>query len=495
MGIIQKQAVRNTVFQLFGNIFGAFTRLLMPIVLSEAQIGLVQTLEYVSGSFRTIFNLGFNQILTRMFPHFRDEAKGHHGFLAFGIYLSLIGFGIALLLFGILGPDFFVNEGDANIALVKAFMWLVIPRMFFEIIFYNLDGYARMLFNSVIGAFLESLLLKVVFALSILLFYLNIVQFEGFLYLATIAFCLPGVVIIFYSFLNTPKISLPSKNIYTGPNRPQLLSYMFFGILSGATGTFVMYIDSFMVSKMISLEALGVYATLFFAARLIIVPSRAINRIANTILAESWKEQDLNNILVVYKKSCLNQMLIGGFFFVMGWGLIDATMDLSPKFYSYQQHLYVFFFLGLATLIEMSTGANAGIIATSEKYKMNTYFNLILVACLIVSNFIFIKFFQLEGAAIASLVATAIINFIRWLYLKAKYQLQPFDINFLKALFFVFLCILLAHFLHFNLSPVTNIILKGIILFFIYWCGVIFLQFSKDINDWVSKIYSFIRKQ
>lgn len=493
MGVIQKQAIRNTAIQLGGNVFGAVTRLLMPIALSEAQIGLIQTLEYVSGSFKTIFNLGFNQVLTRMFPDFRNPEKGHHGFFALGLYISLIGFVFALLLYFVLGTEFFVSDTDAHAGLVKAFLWLAIPRMFFELIFYNLDGYARMLFNSVIGAFLESLVLKIIFALGIVLFYYQLVNFEGMLYVVTIGFMLPGIIILIYSFKQSNKIVAPDPSIYKGGNGKRMLEYMLFGILAGATGSFVLYIDSFMVSTLISLEALGIYATLFFAARLIIVPSRSINRIANTILAESWKEKDLDNILVVYRKSCINQLIIGGFLFILGWNLIEGTMSFSDKFESYQQHLYVFFFLGLSTLTEMATGINAGVIATSERYKMNTYLNIGLVVLLVVTNYVFIDSLGLEGAALASLVATFVINFIRWFYLVKVYHLQPFDRKFLMTVIFVAIFIGLSHFMKFSFHPVFSLVLQGFLLTLFYWVGVVGFRFSEDINSWLLKMKKKIK--
>ena len=85
MGIIQKQALRTTVINFIGAGFGAVTRILMPIIISPAQVGLLNLLDSISGIFVTIFSLGFEQILAKMFPSYRDDEKGHHGFLVFGI--------------------------------------------------------------------------------------------------------------------------------------------------------------------------------------------------------------------------------------------------------------------------------------------------------------------------------------------------------------------------------------------------------------------------
>ena len=64
----------------------------------------------------------------------------------------------------------------------------------------------------------------------------------------------------------------------------------------GASGSVVIYIDQLMINNMISLSAVGVYGTFFFAARLLVIPSRGINRISVVVLAESWKRDDRKNI-------------------------------------------------------------------------------------------------------------------------------------------------------------------------------------------------------
>ena len=44
----------------------------------------------------------------------------------------------------------------------------------------------------------------------------------------------------------------------------------------------------------------------------------------------------------------------------------------------------VFFYLGLAKLIDVSAGVNGAIIATSEKYRFDLYINLVLIIKLII---------------------------------------------------------------------------------------------------------------
>ncbi|OIQ33054.1 MAG: hypothetical protein BM555_04665, partial [Crocinitomix sp. MedPE-SWsnd] len=91
MGIIKRQAIRTTALSFLGTAFGSVGRMIMPFFFSTAQIGLLNMLDSISGSFYSLFHMGYGLLLKRMFPHYRDEDKGHHGFLALGIMISLVG--------------------------------------------------------------------------------------------------------------------------------------------------------------------------------------------------------------------------------------------------------------------------------------------------------------------------------------------------------------------------------------------------------------------
>jgi O-antigen/teichoic acid export membrane protein len=494
LGIIQKQALRTTVLSLFGSVFGSVTRIGMSLLITEAQIGLMQLLDAISGLFSIIFSLGYEQVLSKLFPTFRDEEKGHHGFLVFGIMLSLVGTALSFLIYYFFS-DFFLTDNPQTNQLFKAFSFLVFPLIFFRIVFRNLDGYAKMLFSTVIGVFLDGFVSKLILACGILAFYLTYIDYEYLLYVYTICFSIPGIVIAVYAFAKTKNIVLPHKSLVGSGNRKRLGEYMLFGIMVSASGSIVLYVDSVMVNKLISLEALGVYSILFFAARLIAIPAKGIIRISNVVIAESWKKNDLKNIQDIYSKSCLNQMLIAAFMFGVGWACLDTVMQFSPKLASYSAHIYVFFFLGLGLTVEMATGVNAVIIATSTKFRYNTYFGFLLAILIIIFNFIFIYFYGIEGAAIASMLAMVIINLLRWLMLYKSFNLQPFNANFLKGLLISIAFIILCSFIDLDIEPKLKLLIYFLGLSGLFWIIVIRLKISEDINAWLSKIKNTLIKR
>jgi len=486
LGIIQKQALRTTLINFFGAAFGGFTRAVMPLFISPTQIGLLGLLDSISGIFVTIFSMGYNQILVKIFPKYRNDENGHHGFLLFGFFLSLIGIAISFLIFYIFEDAFLTKEKDVE--LYNRFALLIFPMIFFRIIFFNIDGYARMLFNTVIGVFLETFINKVIVAIILISYALAWMNFDQLVYLYAFSFCIPGLLVLVFSFQKTKKITLPKKVLFETKQRKDIYEYILFGLLMGASASIVIYIDSLMIVKMLSLEMAGYYSIFFVAARFIIIPANGINRIAQVVLAESWEKNDTKNIQEVYEKSSLNQLLIGAYLLGVGWACLDTALSLSPKFAEYIPYKYVFLFLGIGLLIEMGTGVNTSIISTSKKYKFNTYFNITLAILVIVLNYFLIKELQLVGAAMASMLAMTIVNFLRWYFLYRTFQLQPFNSKFLKALILAIAFLLLCHFVTYDANPFLKLALNFLSLTIIFWGLVVGLKLSPDVNKWLMKM-------
>jgi O-antigen/teichoic acid export membrane protein len=483
LGIIQKQALRNTLIGFTGAGIGAASRLLMPFIVSERQIGLFQLLDSVSGIFISFLNLGFSQLLARMFPRYKNEQNGHHGFLLFGVFLSLLGIFISFFVYYFLGDQLFSNGKDSD--LMRAFSFLVFPLLFFRIIARNMDPYVSMLHNSIFGNFFDNFVTKLIFLVSLLTYALSWIDFNFLVYLYAINLCLPGLALLIYAFFLTQKITLPHPEFRQKNNHKEIVGNLLFGIMLSASSSILLYIDSLMINKMLSTAALGIYASFFFAARLLNIPANSMNRIAGVILAESWAQNDLKNIQSIYIKSSLNQLIIATYMLGVGWACLDAALVYLP---GYEIGKYVFLFIGLALLVEMSTGVNTAIIATSKKYKYNTYFNITLALLAVLSNYYFIKSFGMVGAAIASFVTMVTVNTTRWYFLYRIYNLQPFNKHYLKTtlvcvVFFIGCCLI-----DFPARPLLKIGINIIVLSLVFWGVIIKMKLSEDINTWFKKM-------
>ncbi len=424
--------------------------------------------------------MGYNLVLKKLFPKYRDNENGHAGFLVLGFLLSFIGIGLAILTFYI-GEDYFLSNQETDTPIIKRYAFLIPMLIFFRIIFLNLDGYVRILYKTVIGVFLDSFLTKVTLLILLVLFAKSLVFYENFVYLYALIMALPGIIIIVYAIAKTEKIILPKKELFHKENR--LRSFVLFGILSGSSYSIVQYVDIMMIYKVIPEKPedyVAVYSVMLFASMLIVIPAKSLNKISSVVLAESWKDNDLENIEDIYKRSCLNLLIIGGYLFIIGWSCITPALSFLPE---YQLGKYVFFFLGLGRVVELATGVNTDVIETSEKYKYNTYFNVALALIVIVLNYIFISLYGIVGAAAATLLGIIIINLLKASLLKSTYQFKVFDRQFLKASILVVGFITVISLVDYTVHPIAKMAINFSVISLIFWILVIKLKLSKDMTE------------
>ena len=258
-----------------------------------------------------------------------------------------------------------------------------------------------------------------------------------------------------------------------------------FGIIGSLGTIIVLEVDRMMVSNMLGLYYTGIYSVAFFFGLFVSIPARGLRRIASVIISDSWKENDLENINLIYKKSCVNLLLVSGYLFLGVWFCVPYLFDFMKDDYS--QGLYVIFFIGLAQIIDMISGVNGEIIITSKYYKYNTYFIGALIALVIGLNYLFIPIWGITGAAAASCVAMFIINLLRYLFLYQKFGFQPFTKQVLWNLL-----LMGAIYSAFSFFPIINnsifgILVVGGLITIAYWVPAYLFKLSPDVNEMVDK--------
>src|SRR5690606_4630905 len=251
--------------------------------------------------------------------------------------------------------------------------------------------------------------------------------FQTFLVIWILANAIPTI-LIFLKLRRKNEINLrPDLKFLNPPLVKMLTSVSLFSVISGFTTVVIQYIDKIMIDGMINTALTGIYGITAFFGIIVIMPSRIMYRIGGIIVSEKWKLNDLAGIASIYKKSCINQLLIGLLIFIGIWANIHNVFKLLPE--EYEAGKYVIFFISLGGLIEMSTGLNGVILATSKYYKFDTYFFLALIGLTIGANFYFIPAYGITGAAVASALTTFFFNLFRYLFIWKKFNIQPFGLN------------------------------------------------------------------
>ena len=495
MGIIVNQSVKGTAYVYIGVLLGFITTgILLPRIYSTDQVGLLKILVAYSSLIATFGTLGINGVTFRLFPFFNDEKQKHHGYLANILIIGLIGFLLTTALILLLKP-LLVELSIKKSALFVEYINYLIILVFFQIFFSILDAYYSALLNSVHGTFLKEVFQRILIIVSIGLYFFDVFDFHQFILLYIASISIPTLYIII-TLIRKKHFSLHTEFKFL--NKGLLLSIgavSLFNVLNGFSLIIIQNVDVIMINSMVGLSATGIYSVCFFFGVIVNLPARSIIKIANIVVSQAWKENNLNVIRDIYNKSCLTLFIVGLLLFIGLWANIDNIFHIiGPDYISGK---WVIFFIGLSSLFDMITGANGSILGTSKYYKVQTVFLLILVIILVIANLLLIPVLGITGAAIGSTIALATLNLLRYLFMIYKYKMQPFNIKF------VYIAIIGAasYFLSTFLPPLSNyivdIFIRSALLMILFCVPVYLLKISPDVNakmDEILRILKIIKK-
>lgn len=491
MGIIERQTIKGTVYSYLGVIIGFVNlAILSPKIFTTDQIGLTQVMVAIAIILAQVGGLGFNNVTNRLFPYFRNYENNHNGFLSLSFLVTFSGFLISLAVLLLYMPRFIEANADRSL-LLSNFAYYIPVLLGLLMMFTLLDSFCRVLFNAVIGTFLKDFLLRLINLGLILLFCINLIDFDRYILLYILSYAVPSIVMIIY-LIGKGELRFTGFGSFIDKNlRKQIISLSLFGIIAGLSGIAIANIDKYMVNDFEGLGSAGIYSIAVYFATLILIPGRALGKASVPVIAEAWKRNDLKEISMVYSKSSINQFLFGMLIFLGISGNLDNIFRILPPEYGAGGMVVILF--GLANLINTSSGVSANIMGTSHIYRIQTYLMIFLIALVITTNIIFIPLLGISGAALASLISMVFYTGLRVFILKRKFGLWPYNIKHLVTIILGAVTYLLV-----SLVPpsglIPDLILRSFLISIIFGAGVYLLNISVEVNAIGRTIISFFKR-
>jgi len=494
VGIIEKQGIQGTILTYIGVVIGFVTAgVLLPSFFTQEQIGVLDVLNAWSMILATLATLGINNVSNRLFPYFRNQANRNNGYL--GIVFIVLGIGLLLSIgvFYLIRP-YIIEKASETGNLLPKYVDLIIPMTVFTALFLVVDIYFAVIYKSVKGIFHKEVLQRFYILIAILVFVLFIQKFPLFVYLYVAAICLPGITIL-VSLIRTKEFAVQiNKQHYARPLVRNMVSVAFFGIAVAFSNILIQKIDILMIENFMETADVGVYSRTFFYGTLVAIPLRVLAKISAVVTAQAWKENKLQTIKDIYRKSTLDQLIIGSLVLIGLWGNIDNIIRiLGPE---YEPGKWVVVFIGLSNLFLMAAGVSGAIISTSKDYKVLTLFVGLFGALVIISNLIFIPRFGIQGAAMASALAALFYGLMRYGFLWIKHGMQPYNYRHLVIILFA----LVAYGINLIIPDLNNsaqpwislcldILIRSAAMLISFVMLVWFTKLSPDLNKYIDKIF------
>ena len=149
------------------------------------------------------------------------------------------------------------------------------------------------------------------------------------------------------------------------------------------------------------------------------------------------------------------------------------------------------FVLGLVRIIDAGTGLNALVINTSTFWRFDFYSGIVLLAFRLPLTYFLIKNYGIIGSAFAELTAYSIYNFIRFEFLRRKFNMQPFNNKTLLSIMLGVGTYFFCYFTMKDISGWTGIILRAGTFSIIMIAGVFYANLTPD----AGQLYAVFRKK
>ncbi|MBT3423975.1 MAG: hypothetical protein HOD63_11245 [Bacteroidetes bacterium] len=499
MGIVRQESIKTTFFSAIGVAIGflsqvfVFTNLLLPSI-----IGLIKVIQSFANLFShfSLFNLPGSTL--RFFPYFRNKNNGHNGYLPFVMILATFGFIIFFILTIAFRTQILNMYVERSLLFTQHFN-IVFPVIIGISLMSLLSSYLRSLFKLVYAAIVKDIYIKVFTLISVLLYYFEIIDFDGFLVTFAGAYALSSLLLLIYvisigEFHWKINRAFVDKKIVK-----KMANYASYGYLSEIVQTSIIEVDKLMIAAMLSLHSTGIYGIVALFSTVLNLPQQAISNISGSIIAQAFKDNDLRKVNELYKKTSLNQLIIGSLIFMLIWFNVDAVLSFMPD--DYKNGKYVILILISMKLFDMGTGINGGIINLSKYYRYMLLLNVVSLIIAVSANLILIPIHGIIGAAWATCIAIVFFNVLKLSLIWWKLKLLPFSIHYLKALgifivvsFFAFkLPTFKLGIENQDINSFFDIAVNSIAIFAVFSVLTLSFKVSEDVNDMYNKLILRIR--
>ena len=481
MGIIIKQSIQNIIISYIGIVFGFIsTILLFPNILTTDQYGLTRVLLSVALVSSQFAQLGMNNVIIRFFPYYQRSDEARHRLLTLAFLVPLAGFLLFLMLFFIFRDPLISYYSGESELIVDYYLYLI-PLVFSILFFEVLNSYVRALKDSITGSVISEVLVRILVIGLLIFHYFDWFSFREFMLIFTAIYSIQPVCIITYLII---KKELSFSMPYREETRRLLKGMSVYGaysLLGGLASLLIGNIDIIMISAMMELNNTAVYAIAFYIGSVIAIPQRSISKIATPVVADLIKNKQFGRVEKLYQRTALNQLIAGSLVFIGVWANLHNVTDLLPE--EYVGIYWVVVVVGLAKLINMATGVNGHIIMNSRFYRYDLYTNILLLVLTIGTNLLLIPVYGIVGAALATAISIFVYNFVKFIIVWVKFDMQPFQWNAGAIVGIAAVCLYISEQIPYMINFFVDVTVRSLIILLLFTSAVILFRLSEDFQN------------
>ncbi len=495
MGIIQRQSIKRSIVSYLGTLIGVISMIFIYPLEYEVY-GFLQFLIAVATFLWPFASLGGTVPSIRYFRNFKSE-DNNNGFLGFLLLWLLAGISVFTILgiifkeplFDFLHMLNFKRDYFADHVLTIYLLCILI--IFIQLLLAYTSNFNRIVIPNAIF----NLGIKLGIPILVICYYFDLLDDERVKWLLLGLYCLILVgLFVYLASLGGLNLKVNFKFL----NRKlmkEMLNYALYGVLGSIGTVFAFTIDTVMVAPMTDFGKGGIYTIALFIGNSIAIPFAAINGIAAPIISTAWGKNDTEEISKIYNRSSIILFTVGVFIMALVWLSLDDIFSLTANYEELIAGQYVVLIIGLARVVDMTTGVNGSIIGYSKYYRFNLLALLVLSFSNVFINYALIPIYGITGAAIATAISIALFNIIKYLFIWITFKMQPVRLNYLWILLLAGIAYFLPSLLPSTGIPLLNVIIKSGVAGLLFVGPLLYFRLVPDINEFIEPYWKKLRKR
>jgi O-antigen/teichoic acid export membrane protein len=488
MSVIRKQSILSTLV-----IYAGFAVGLLNIYLftkeglfSEAEFGLYNAFIAIANLLAAGANLGAPFFIYKFFPYYHDHLPyKKNDQLTVSLLLGALGL-LAAIALGIYLEPLVIKKYSTNAPqLINYYRWTFLLGSGL-LIFNILEAWNWQQQRVATSHFLKETGWRLLVLILIGAFAWGwITSYELFIKLFSLSYPLIALALLLILLRRQQApFSKPFSKVSQRIKRPAI-RYTSFTYAGTLVFTISQVFDTIVIASVLSnaMVKVALYSMAQNMAALVQVPQRSVAAASVSPLSTAWKNKDLSAIANLYKRSSINQLLVGAgvlALLLLNYSEAVKTFQLKP---TYLEAFTVVVILGTAKLIDMGTGVNAQIIITSPKWRLEFISGILLLVVTLPLSYWLTKKMGITGAAFAQLISIGCYNLFRIYLLWSVYRMQPFSEKTLYALMLAATTWAFCYLLFQDWNGWPALVCRSLSFVILYLAGAYRLQLTPDLSE------------
>jgi O-antigen/teichoic acid export membrane protein len=414
---------------LIGNVVSYLSTILATRVIGAEDFGIFYLANTILLTTVLFSTLGLNQGVLRYISLY--EARNDHrrikGTVLFGIKLTLL---LSVLITAVIfvASPFLANQIFAKPNLQVALRILIVALPFItvsEILLSGLQGLRLIALNALVRNIVQPLLR---IGLLVLFFVFGL-RLLGLLYANVISFVIGCA--LAYHYLNQ-KSGVFRSQTSAGYERSQLIRFSTPLFFEGILNHIIMFIPVLFLGYFRSSVEVGIYGIGIRLALLVSLPLASFNLIFAPTISKLYGQGDKKSLARLFKT-------VTKWIFTISFAtslviLIFAQPILSLFGENFTGGVTALYFIVIGELINAGVGSVGYMLMMTGRPNMNLLNSIILGAATVSLGFLLIPRYGIVGAALATSISVALLNFVRLFEVFYFERIHPYDKKFFKSI-------------------------------------------------------------